>query len=336
MTDTVKFYYVTQGLTLVALISILTLGLLPALLGGLLVYFLVSGGGSFLHRTTRLSLRGGRALFLAFFAFLLICLATIGVKESTTYLSEDGVDGFVALFTKMADIVDTARDHLPPWAKEYVPSNMQEWQLATAKWLRENAGRFSVFGQEVGLFFLHVLIGMIIGAMVAVKPGFQRSKGPLAVEFSDRVRFIGAAFQRVVFSQIRISALNTVLTAIFLAGVLPLLGYPLPLTKTMIVVTFLVGLLPIIGNLISNTVIFLIALSVAPMAAVISIVYLIVIHKLEYFVNAHIIGTRIKAQAWELLIAMLVMETLFGLPGLVAAPIYYAYLKDELSSRKLI
>jgi len=33
---------------------------------------------------------------------------------------------------------------------------------------------------------------------------------------------------------------------------------------------------------------------------------------------------------------MLVMEAAFGAGGLVAAPIYYAYLKDELSDRKLV
>lgn len=212
----------------------------------------------------------------------------------------------------------------------------KEWQEAIAAWLRENAGKFSVFGGEVGLFLIHIIIGAIIGSMVALKPGFERSRGPLAVALSERVRFFGQAFKRIVFSQIRISALNTVLTGIFLAGVLPLIGYDLPLTKTMIAVTFIVGLLPIIGNLISNTVITLIALSVSPLAAIWSLLFLIVIHKLEYFINAQIIGTRIKAHAWELLVAMLVMETLFGLPGLVAAPIYYSYLKDELSSKKLI
>jgi len=30
---------------------------------------------------------------------------------------------------------------------------------------------------------------------------------------------------------------------------------------------------------------------------------------------------------------MLIMESAFGLPGIVAAPIYYAYLKDELVAR---
>jgi hypothetical protein len=33
---------------------------------------------------------------------------------------------------------------------------------------------------------------------------------------------------------------------------------------------------------------------------------------------------------------MLVMETLFGSAGLIAAPIYYAYLKRELAATRLI
>ena len=33
------------------------------------------------------------------------------------------------------------------------------------------------------------------------------------------------------------------------------------------------------------------------------------IHKLEYFLNARIVGKRIQAPAWELLIAMLAPET---------------------------
>jgi hypothetical protein len=64
--------------------------------------------------------------------------------------------------------------------------------------------------------------------------------------------------------------------------------------------------------------------------------FLIVIHKLEYVLNAHLVGTQVQAHAWELSLAMLVMEAVFGIPGVIAAPIYYAYLKDELVSRKLV
>jgi len=135
---------------------------------------------------------------------------------------------------------------------------------------------------------------------------------------------------------VRISAINTVLTAIYLTVVLPLAGVHLPLTKTMIVITFLVGLLPVVGNLVSNTIIVTLSLSISLAVAIMSLLFLVVIHKLEYFLNAHMIGTQVHAHAWELLLAMLVMEAAFGLPGLVAAPIYYAYAKDELVSRELV
>ena len=70
--------------------------------------------------------------------------------------------------------------------------------------------------------------------------------------------------------------------------------------------------------------------------ALASLVYLVVIHKLEYFLNARIIGSHINARAWELLIAMLVMEAAFGITGLIAAPIFYAYFKAELREKGLV
>jgi predicted PurR-regulated permease PerM len=104
----------------------------------------------------------------------------------------------------------------------------------------------------------------------------------------------------------------------------------------MIAVTFLAGLLPVIGNLISNTVIVVVSLSVSFTVALGSLAFLIVVHKLEYFLNARIVGGEIKASAWELLCAMLLFEAAFGLPGLVAAPIFYAYAKAELRQLGLI
>jgi len=117
---------------------------------------------------------------------------------------------------------------------------------------------------------------------------------------------------------------------------LPSFGVSLPLAKTMIVVTFVAGLLPVLGNLISNTIIFIVSMAYSPAIALASLGYLVVIHKLEYFLNARIVGGQIRAKAWEILTAMLVMESVFGLGGLIAAPICYAWLKDELLQRELI
>ena len=91
-----------------------------------------------------------------------------------------------------------------------------------------------------------------------------------------------------------------------------------------------------LGNLVSNTITVVLSLSVSFEMAVASLVFLVVIHKLEYFLNAHIFGRQVHAHAWELLLAMLVMKASFGIGGLVAAPIFYADVKDELASQKLV
>jgi predicted PurR-regulated permease PerM len=83
-------------------------------------------------------------------------------------------------------------------------------------------------------------------------------------------------------------------------------------------------------------VIVIVALSASLYVVLGALAFLMVIHKLEYFLNARIVGSQIRASAWELLLAMLVMESAFGLAGLVAAPVYYAYLKEELAARGLI
>jgi predicted PurR-regulated permease PerM len=57
---------------------------------------------------------------------------------------------------------------------------------------------------------------------------------------------------------------------------------------------------------------------------------------LEYFLNARIVSSRINARAWELLLAMIVLEAAFGIAGLITAPIYHAYIKNELSAARLI
>ncbi|MDB5492433.1 MAG: hypothetical protein JWO78_2282 [Micavibrio sp.] len=329
-----KIYLFTQILVLVGLIATLMLGLLPALLAGLLIYELVEFGARHLGRFGLDRSIGKLLLFLIIGAGVTagIVLAVTGFAERLT----DGPESVVVLMQRMADVVGAAQNYLPKWVMEFLPSNIDEWKMHASEWLRENARNISVIGRDVGVFLVHVLFGMLIGGMIALNPSFQTEGGPLSHALHRRMVVLGNAFRRIVFSQIRISALNTILTGIFLVIVLPLMGSPLPLTKTLIAVTFFAGLLPIIGNLISNTVIVLIALSVSPVAAAGSLVFLVVVHKLEYFINARIIGTEIRARAWEILLAMVAMEAAFGVAGLVAAPIYYAYLKDELSSQKLI
>ena len=318
-----------------ALFLVLRLHLLSALLGGLAVYELVHILGRKLP-FIRGRREAGKRLAVALLAvFIVAALALVVVGILTFFRSGPG--SLPGLLGQMADILETSKAHLPSWLADELPADAEGVKSEGVAWLREHAGELQTFGAEVGRSFLHALIGMVIGALVSLQEtGAAASRAPLARALAERARRLGEAFRRIVFAQVRISAVNTGLTAIYLLVVLPLLGVRLPLTKTLIALTFLAGLLPVIGNLISNTVIVVVSLSYSLGVAIGSLTFLIVIHKLEYFLNAKIVGTEIHARAWELLLAMLVMEAAFGLAGLVAAPIYYAYLKDELSARGLI
>jgi predicted PurR-regulated permease PerM len=177
---------------------------------------------------------------------------------------------------------------------------------------------------------------MIVGAVIAVSVPRTTHRLPLSTALVTRVTRFSEAFRRIVFAQVKISAINATFTALYLLVALPVFHERLPLSKTLVMVTFIVGLLPVIGNLVSNAIIVGISLSVSFGTAVASLIFLIVIHKLEYFLNARIIGGQIEARAWELLLAMLAMEAAFGLPGVIAAPIFYAYLKRELVYLRLV
>ncbi len=159
---------------------------------------------------------------------------------------------------------------------------------------------------------------------------------PFSAALLTRFERLRYAFDQIVSAQVKISLLNTFLTFIYLGCILPLFGYHIPLTKTIILVTFITGLLPVIGNLISNTIIIVVSAGVSIHIGIASLVFLIVIHKLEYFLNANIIGKKVNASPWELILAMVAMEVVFGLPGLVAAPIIYSYIKIELTQYELI
>jgi predicted PurR-regulated permease PerM len=319
----------------VALVAILWLHLIAGLLAGLLVFELVQVIAA-RHTYIGVSRRAGGWIAVGLVTSVTVLALVFGAL-SLADLVTDKSDNLPALVQKMADIIGSARIYLPPWAQEHLPANVSEMEQTAASWLRIHAGDLQDLGERAGGVLLHLLVGMIIGAMVALTDLRPTRELPvLSRSLEQRVSRLGQSFRRIVFAQIRISALNTCLTAIYLVVILPMLGVHLPLTKTMILVTFVAGLLPVIGNLISNTVIVVVSLSVSMYAALGSLVFLVGIHKLEYFVNARIIGGQIHARAWELLLAMLVMDAIFGIPGVIAAPIYYAYIKDELKARGLV
>lgn len=184
---------------------------------------------------------------------------------------------------------------------------------------------------------------VVIGLVVAISMFFN-AKFDLAEEHSEvkdnlytlsgieimqRFRTFGASFATVMGAQIVISAINAVLTGIYLISV------HLPYTGVIIALTFLLGLLPIVGNILSNTLIVGVSLTVSPNLALASLVFLVVIHKLEYFLNSKIVGDRIKNPIWLTLLGLVLGERLMGIPGMILAPVVLHYIKVEAKKNKV-
>lgn len=318
-----------------ALIGILQWHLLPALLAGLLVYVLTHVLAVRLPVGARLTDRR-KAIAVALLAAIVVLLVIAALVGLAAFFRSEG-GSLTALMGKMAEIIEGSRSKLPGWLADKLPATVDDVKDALGRWLRAHAADLQLMGREAGRALAHLLVGMIIGALVALREVTgQAGKGPLAMALKEQIRRFGNAFRRVVSAQVKISGMNTAFTAIYLAAALPLFGVHLPLTKTLVALTFIFGLIPVLGNLLSNTAIVIVSLSNSVEAAAASLVFLIVIHKLEYFLNARIVGAGVGARAWELLVAMIAMEAVFGIPGVVAAPIYYAYVKNELMECGLV
>lgn len=311
--------------------------LLPALLAGLLMHQMV-------HLIARrlispvLSSHYARVTAVFLVSSLVLAALTLGGLAILHFLHGSGQEGVEGLMNQMARILADTKAALPGWAVQWLPPDAETLRDKAVQWLSAHAADVGSAGGAVGFGLIHMVIGLIIGAMVSLHSEAQdpQQAGPLARALLDEIRAFSAAFGRIVSAQAWISTVNTSLTAIYLLVVLPLAGVQLPLVKTMVLVTFVMGFIPIVGNLVSNTVITVISLSHSFSVAVASLSFLVVIHKVEYFLNARIVGGHIRARAWEILIAMLAMERIAGIPGLIVSPILYAYLKDGLKKRGLV
>jgi predicted PurR-regulated permease PerM len=187
--------------------------------------------------------------------------------------------------------------------------------------------------------FVLLLAGLVVAASLFLSASWgaendpQTSRDSLYAttvrELVLRFTTFYQSFARVIGAQIVISTINTGLTAVFLLWN----GYPF--AAVLVMLTFLCGLLPIIGNLISNTLIVGVGFTISPQTALIALVFLVVIHKLEYFLNSKIIGDRIKSPMWLTLVGLVLGEKLMGIPGMILAPVVLHYIKVEASRNKV-
>ncbi len=315
---------------------LIPLHLLASFFAGFVIFEIINNLGNITEKY--IDGQRARLTISVILGIMIVALITLGITSLISFMQHD-VQG--AGFSTLSDQIDRTLQNLQFEIAQYIPGfipyTLPELKDQSIDLMKDNLSTL----KHTGTDFIHnlatMLIASIIGILVSLnrlhpqpeQPAFKRA-------MMQRIENLSTAFTNVVFAQVKISLINTALFFVFSHILMPIFGVHLPFANTLVILTFIFGLIPIVGNLISNTIIVITGLTISVTTAGVALIYLILIHKLEYFINAKIIGTKIHAASWEVLLAMLLFESIFGLAGLIIAPIFYAYIKLELKKAEMI
>jgi predicted PurR-regulated permease PerM len=318
MTKQARWSYVVLAITLV-LVGLLQLG--APFLALLFSYFVLSKLGRFIPN---------KWLTLAIF---ILVMAAIGYTA---------VHFIRAAITALPKIADNSIPSAIAWAEEHNLSlpftDFQGFKAHAMTTIKDQArylGDFANFARHASTTIVFLIIAIVCAVSIFFNsrldlfPESHKVRNNLYSVYCDEIsaRFTDfyRSFSTVIGAQMTISAINTVLTAIFVFSV------GLPYAPVVIGLTFLCGLFPIVGNIVSNTVIVFVGFLVSGKLAIMALIFLIVVHKLEYFLNSKIIGARIRNPIWLTLIGLIIGEKLMGVPGMILSPIILNYVRVEMS-----
>jgi predicted PurR-regulated permease PerM len=328
------------------LLLVIARDLTPALVVGLVFYLLLDATAGTLARWI-----SGRALrpVAVLVGAIVGGAAVAGAIALLIFIVRAQMANIPALLARMAEILQSTQILLGAiggyvLAPETV-RDAEDLKQLVVTWLQEHSGSIEALGEGFSIAIVHIVMALLLAAMVFLRhtrtvvegDTTMTTRRPLARYLKQKVGRFTAAFAQVVSAQVKISAINTILTAFYLLGILPLfLERRLPFTMTMIFITFVAGLIPVLGNLISNSVIVIVSLGASMGVALASLGFLILIHKLEYVVNSKIVGSKTGSQIWEILMAILIGEAAFGLQGIILGPVIYTFVKRELQEKRLV
>jgi predicted PurR-regulated permease PerM len=267
-------------------------------------------------------------------ALVLFLVVVTGIAAAAVYFTR-------AAIVALPDVAETSIPSASAWAQrrqiELPFTDFESLRTVVIDALKEEAHylqNVAQFAKSTSAALVFSILGIVAAVSLFLKTGLDPYRGTHAVknnlysiscdEVSTRFRDFYCSFATVMGAQITISLINTALTGLFVVVV------RMPHAPLLIAITFLCGLVPIIGNLVSNTIIVFVALTISLKLAIGALVFLVLIHKLEYFLNSKIIGSRIRNPVWLTLIALIIGERLMGIPGLILAPVVLNYLRVEM------
>lgn len=331
--------FAAWALIAVALLFILVQHLVPALVAGIALYMILDR----VMRSLSRRLTGGTARTISLLTVMTLsgAIAT-GAVALTMSVVRHSAGTLPDMMNQMANILESTRTWLGAYGEQFIPdvlTDAENFKAAVAGWLKTHAQTVRAAGGWLSLGLVHAVMGILLAILVFFRRATRHDevhRGPLAQQLMEKLTRFVEAFTRIAVAQVKISAVNTTLTAIYLLVILPAFGKAIPFATTLVLLTFVCGLIPVLGNLISNTVITVMSLGISVSTAIASLVFLIVIHKLEYLINSRIVGGETDSQAWEILMAIIIGESAFGAGGVVLAPVIYTFVKGELRERDLI
>ena len=267
-------------------------------------------------------------------ALVLFIVVVLGIAAAAVSFTR-------AFILALPDVADTSIPSASAWAQrrqiELPFTDFESLRAVVIDTLQQEAHylrNVAHFAGSTTTALVFSIIGIVAAGSLFFKAGLDPHRATHPVknnlysiccdEVSTRFRDFYRSFATVMGAQITISLINTALTGLFVVAV------RMPHAPLLIAMTFLCGLVPIVGNLVSNAIIVFVALTVSLKLAIVALVFLVVIHKLEYFLNSKIIGDRIRNPVWLTLIALIIGERLMGIPGLILAPVVLNYLRVEM------
>lgn len=282
-------------------------------------------------------------LALQLFSFRSNKVVSVALSFLVAIVVAAGLFYFASLaYRTLPSVADTAIPAMVDFAEKHgIDLPFTDYASLKATALAAARQGFAIIGKYAGVVSFQSLLlvaGSIVGLSLFLNPYWIAGDHPKTAEenlysqvtreLSLRFRSLYRSFATIMSAQILISSINTVLTAIFL-----FLG-AYPYAALLLCLVFLCGLIPILGNLASNAIIVGVGFTMSPRSGLIALIFLVLIHKLEYFLDSMIIGRRIHSPVWLMLIALLLGERLMGIPGMVLAPVVLYFIKCEASAHR--
>lgn len=148
---------------------------------------------------------------LAISIFTLSILSAIGIGIHSGL--NVGQSNFGNLSDDALKVLQQIRTYLPESIVQYIPENVLELKVQATEMLKKHAPNMLTFTSHSAHGLFNVIVGMLIGSVIAfsfLNDNGKTEFGPFTRVMLDRISCFAAVFKKVVFAQVKISAINTV------------------------------------------------------------------------------------------------------------------------------